>query len=539
MKIVRLFLCCWMLCWAVVARAQSAAPTALPPEVQSQLQALLADPALRQAHVGVSIQALGTVTGAAQFPAQAYVEAKKPLLWEHNAQQRFIPASNTKLYTAALALKYFGATHHFATSLQTLGKRRESTSDGALYLVGGGDPALSADDLQDMAAQLKAAGVRRIVGDVVGDGTLFGAETFGGRYPDGWTLDDALWYYGPEVSALAVNRNQVDVTISGTQPRQPARVTIEPAGAGLKVLSQVWTSSPGPQNAAPRPQIQWERAVSGSAIGPVLSLRGSVPPGQRVSEGLAVPNPPLWAAQLLKAALQREGIQVTGVARAFNARQDWALHMAGAKPRTLATVASPPLEVLLAAFLKPSDNLYGEMLLRAVSRFKPQPLLGFQAGTAAASHGMLLDWLRQSGVETAGLQFTDGSGLSRYNLITPLATTQLLAAVETLPDGAAFYAALPIAGVDGTLRNRMKSTLKQPDPAQNNVRAKTGSFSIVSTLSGYVTTRDGHRLAVSILTNFATGSEARRVQNAIFSLLAGSAWPTADRGSAVTAGPIP
>jgi D-alanyl-D-alanine carboxypeptidase/D-alanyl-D-alanine-endopeptidase (penicillin-binding protein 4) len=115
---------------------------------------------------------------------------------------------------------------------------------------------------------------------------------------------------------------------------------------------------------------------------------------------------------------------------------------------------------------------------------------------------------------------TDGSGLSRYNLLTPRATVQLLAAVQRLPGGKALWDALPVAGVNGTLGRRMKGT-----PAQNNARAKTGTFSIVSTLSGYVTTRDGHRLAVSLLTNFARdGRNARRLQDEVYALLAQTQW---------------
>jgi D-alanyl-D-alanine carboxypeptidase/D-alanyl-D-alanine-endopeptidase (penicillin-binding protein 4) len=129
-------------------------------------------------------------------------------------------------------------------------------------------------------------------------------------------------------------------------------------------------------------------------------------------------------------------------------------------------------------------------------------------------------WLKQNGVDTAALRMTDGSGLSRYNLVTPRATVQLLAAVQRLPGGDAMWNALPLAGVDGTLGRRMKGTA-----AQNNVRAKTGTFSIVSTLSGYVTTRDGHRLAVSLLTNFARdGREARKLQDEIYALLAATQW---------------
>jgi len=117
----------------------------------------------------------------------------------------------------------------------------------------------------------------------------------------------------------------------------------------------------------------------------------------------------------------------------------------------------------------------------------------------------------------ADARFVDGSGLGRYNMISPRLAADLLAAIEKLPpaEGRAFWDALPIAGVDGTLGRRMKGTL-----AAGNARAKTGSFSVASSLSGYVTTRDGFRLAVSFLSSFGSTDQMRGLQNQVFQSLA-------------------
>lgn len=468
--------------------------------------------------------ALGSVSDEKSFPSQPYADKAQPVLWQQDANRRFLPASNTKLYTAALALKVMDVNQMLTTMVQTHAADGQSTLKGAVTLVGGGDPSLRTADLKAMAGQLYARGIRRIEGDIVGDGTAFSGENFGGRYPDGWTLDDTLWYYGPEVSALAINRNQVDVTIAATKPGQLARVAITPDGEGFAFRSSIKTVASTPANPQ-KTSIRWERAGGTHAIGPMLSLSGQILVGAKVSEGVAVPDPARRAAQLFKRALQSQGIVVTGVARALPqvvpaSVSDPTLRSG----RQIASHLSAPLKVLLADFLKPSDNLYGEMLLRKMAQHARR---GNTPADAAAAHALLFNWLKASGVDTAGLQFTDGSGLSRYNLITPRATTGLLAAVEKLPStGAAFWDALPIAGVDGTLRRRMVGTAAAPDPATANVRAKTGSFSIVSTLSGYVTTQPSpigqrHRLAVSILCNFTRGDDARRVQNQICSLLAG------------------
>ena len=516
----KIFIVVWM-CAVALARTQSTlaqvvAPRALPAATGQQLRALLADPAIAQAHVGVSIVALGSVADAKSFPSQPYADKSQPMLWQQDANRRFLPASNTKLYTSALALKYLGAKRTFATSVQSNGVRDQSTLKGAISLVGGGDPSLKTEDLKSLSKQVFDAGIRHIEGDIIGDGTAFNAENMGGRYPDGWTLDDTLWYYGPEVSALAINRNQVDVTIEAATPGQAARVIVSPDGEDFAFRSTVKTVASTPQNKQST-SIRWERADDNAAIGQILSISGQIVAGEKNAQGLAVPDPARRAAQLFKRALQAQGIAVTGIARS----QPYVFPRPANLPRQeLARHESAPLATLLAGFMKPSDNLYGEMLLRATYLYAYQGVRKADDVASQMAHGMMFDWLKESGVDITGLQFTDGSGLSRYNLITPRATTGLLAAAEKLPDSQAFWNALPIAGVDGTLRRRMVGTPEMPDAARDNVRAKTGSFSIVSTLSGYVTTRDRHRLAVSVLCNFTRGDDARRVQNQIFSLLA-------------------
>lgn len=492
------------------ATAGRNAPRALPASTANKLRALLANPALRDARIGLCIVALGTAKSAQQFAVQPYSGGTQPTLWARDAENRFMPASNLKLYTAALALRQLGASRTFATRVVASGSLNDGVLDGDLRLVGGGDPSLSSDDLRQLAQRVAAAGLKRVRGKVVGDGSLFSAESFGGRYPDGWTLDDALWYYGPEVSALAVNRNQVDVFLTGgTRAGEPAKLHLDPALENLhsfSVLSNVTTGSRELAGKSSEELLRFNRATNGDAISRVLTISGQLAPGQIVTDGFAVADPPGWAAAIFRRALQEQGVTMENGTIAVSAGI-----------RDLAVHESPPVRMLLQRFLKNSDNLYGEMLLRAAA-FYTDNRPG--SGTAARGHQLLFAWLKQNGIDTAALRMTDGSGLSRYNLITPRATVQLLAAVQRLPGGDALWTALPVAGVDGTLGRRMKGTA-----AQNNARAKTGTFSIVSTLSGYVTTRDGHRLAVSLLTNFARdGRQARRLQDEVYALLAATQW---------------
>ncbi|PQV64172.1 D-alanyl-D-alanine carboxypeptidase [Abditibacterium utsteinense] len=518
----------------------SPAPKTLPATTRAQIEALLRHPDVQTGHIGLAIVALGKAKSPAQFPAAPYDNHAQPLLFERDSQKRFLPASNMKLFTAAWALQQLGPDARFTTRVvqtQFLATRAgawpaNTPYPSAVTLYGDGDPSLSSADLDEMATQIAASPRGAMI--VRASDALFptgnmNAEEGGGRYPDGWTLDDALWYYGAPISALAVNRNQVDVTITGGAVGEAAAVRSEPE-APFSIFAPVITVPKGDPSAG---KLSWTRGDNETPLGQTLSITGFVAPGQTDTEGVAVQDPRAWAQSLLGASLRAKGAVVVEP-EGFYGQKDAVV---------IAEHPSPPLASLLQRFLKNSDNLYGEMLLRRTAISLPRALktkvgqtkvgqtkVGepipalpqnpqiASTGVAARAHGAMFSWLKQSGVPTAGLRFSDGSGLSRYDLVTPIAVAKLLGAAEKIRGGAAFYDALPIAGVDGTLKNRMKGSA-----AEKNVHAKTGSFSVVSTLSGYVTTRDGQRLAVSILTNgIENGDLARRWQNRVFAALAGA-----------------
>lgn len=506
------------------------APAALPPATLARLNLLLSSPEVADAHIGVCIQALGSASSADSFPSKAYASGAQPILFSSDGDKRFLPASNMKLFTAALALKVLGPEKTFATRVFVASSTRQDKNDkgATLYIVGGGDPSLTIDDLRQMARDVRKSGITK-VDKVVADTSLFQAETMGGRYPDGWTLDDSIWYYGAEVSALALERNQVDVTITGTRSGRAAKVEVDPVlpgfALGTDIIAQVQTGSRSLSKQSESDLIQWDRADANNGLGPKLYVRGQVAPRQVISDGLAIPNVARVVALTFAQQLRAQDISVGGNAEV------------GIRPpeanQTVAQHDSQPLRVLVSRFLKKSDNLYGEMFLRGVGATVDSDASSggntsdessgagvASTGTAARAHRLLLDWLRQIDVPTGGLRLSDGSGLSRYNLLTPHAIVSLLAATEKLKGSQAFWDALPIAGADGTLKSRMANTR-----AANNVRAKTGTFSIASCLSGYVTTRDGQRLAVSVLTNFARdGDQSRQLQNDIFAALADASW---------------
>ena len=505
------------------------APRALPPATQAQIESLLRHPDIQSARVGVAIVALGEAKSPDQFPALSYDNGAQPLLFGRDETKRFTPASNFKLFTATWALKTLGPKATLET--QVVAASSEFIKPGlwpdsektptVLTLIGGGDPSLSSEDVRGLARQVTA----RIEGENKGffivraqnslAGDLLNAEFGGRRYPEGWTLDDALWYYGPPVTGLAINRNQVDVTLVGaTTAGELAQTQSDPA-APFPILSTVITVD---KNDARAGKIQWDRGDADSPLGKTLRLRGFIAVGDKKSEGIAVPDPAQWAANVLADEIVAQGGKIAQISGGYTP----------GTARVVASHQSAPVGNLINRFLKNSDNLYGEMLLRRAGAILPDdtPMpdaSGAQVssdGLAARAHRDMIAWLIGNKVPTQGLRFSDGSGLSRYDTATPLSIARLLGSAQKLDGGDLFYNSLPIAGVDGTLKNRFKGSA-----AQGNLHAKTGTFSITNCLSGYVTTRDGQRLAVSILTNFVEDGElARRWQGRIMATLADASW---------------
>ena len=495
----------------------------LSSKTEAKLNSVINSPKLKEAHVGISILDLGVVRDANAFPAKPYIGKPYRVLFEHDAQKKFMPASNMKLFTAAIALQKLGIEKTFST--------RVLQHDKQLVLYGGGDPSLKVSDLKNLSQQIKAHGMGEI-SSVVGDGSAFTAETSEGKFPFGWILDDTRWYYGPEVSALAIERNHVDVRITGdTNTNAPAKVVLNSVLAdtiGMTASVKTGGTELSGKTEDDLVRFKWERInhtgnpykvqrVAGASDDVTaefvesnyLSVSGQVAPEQELNMGIQFPNPPQIAAKVLVNELGKQGIS-------FSPRKGQLVPYTSSSVGSFTTIAeheSLPLGFLLQRLLKNSDNLYAEMLLRNVAYYD-EGIGGDKAGPRA--HEILKRWLILQGIDTTPLRLEDGSGLSRYNLLTPRATVELLAVINRMPEGRAIWDALPIAGVDGTLRKRMNDF-----PAKGNVRAKTGTLSIASNLSGYVTTRDNRRLAVALYINFARDSDtAQWAQDEVFKILA-------------------
>jgi D-alanyl-D-alanine carboxypeptidase/D-alanyl-D-alanine-endopeptidase (penicillin-binding protein 4) len=428
-------------------------------------------------------------------------------LYELNADRFFTPASNAKIVTTSLALATLGPTYQFRTTLESAGRfGDDGRLRGDLVFVGRGDPDLSNRKfpyagkverdgpaekvLAQMADDAIAKGLKEIDGDIVADDSYYPYDP----YPPGWSVGDLYFTFGAPVSAIAFNDNSISVEVSpGLRVGDPASVTVEPAAAigsfGHELTTGVAdgkpefgvVSQPGPQ---------------------FLLLRGLIPLGHvPLKLDLAMPDPAETAALALKQVFAARGVRITGTVRVQHAAPaeiypdaDEVLGPAPV-PRAPDTIVfavhiSPPLSEIVRVTNKVSQNLHAELLLRAVAHEKK----GF--GVTDAGIWVEQDFLKRVGVADGDVVFTDGSGLSRDDLITPRAMVQLLRYDAAQPWGADYIATFPIAGVDGTLETRLKDTV-----AASRIEAKTGALDHVRAISGFATTLRGERLIFAIFGN--------------------------------------
>jgi D-alanyl-D-alanine carboxypeptidase/D-alanyl-D-alanine-endopeptidase (penicillin-binding protein 4) len=435
------------------------------------------------------------------------------VLYAQNADKLFTPASNTKLFTTAAGLALIGPDYSFRTTIETNGALdRHGRLTGDLVLVGRGDPNLSGRELpyvlrterndhpirvlEQLADELVQKGVKYVDGDVVADDSYFAFE----RYGTGWSQDDLVLADGAPVSALTINDNVIFVNIlPADRAGDRAFVSITPFADYYRVDNRVITTPAGTGR-----KIFMDREPGST----VLTLWGNMPLDDAgANEAIAIEDPAVFAADLLRQLLETRGIAVYGRQRTRHTELaslstfsvtamaparggDEPSRALQTQPLVLASHQSKPLIEDVRVINKVSQNLHAELLLR---------LLGREKGTAGTVEGgleVLRGFLNQAGVPSDQYAFFDGSGLSRQNLVTPHAVVQILRYAAAQPWGASFRDTLPIAGVDGSLADRLKNI-----DAQARVYAKTGSLGGVKTLSGYATTDSGEQVAFSILSN--------------------------------------
>jgi serine-type D-Ala-D-Ala carboxypeptidase/endopeptidase (penicillin-binding protein 4) len=431
------------------------------------------------------------------------------VLAQQDPQRFFTPASNTKLYTMALALARLGPNYKFQTELRTNGPwapGQPVLQD--LELIGGGDPNLSGrvlpynvnskdgdplKTLEDLADKLVQAGVHEINGDVTGVSTRYAGDA----YPDGWTVDDGTYSYGAPVSALALNDNTISLLLHPTETGELAEVELIPSISHFVVLNKVITD-------AVTTHIEISRAPgSGEVV-----VWGTIRKGSSVwREDLGVDDPALLAAEALVSVLRERGIMVRGTVRSrYRELSDVPNPLLETPPLSmpgtlLAVHESAPLWQTIQVVNKVSQNLHAEMLLREVA-YVTRGIGTLRAGVTEREA-----FLEEIGItrEDSGVALDDGSGLARQDLTTPDSTVALLSYMWHRPVRDIWVQSLPIGGVDGTLQHRFKNI-----NGAERVHAKTGSLSHVNALSGYIQT-ERRWIAFSIMVNATAGydSDAR------------------------------
>jgi serine-type D-Ala-D-Ala carboxypeptidase/endopeptidase (penicillin-binding protein 4) len=482
-------------CAALALHSAGAVGQTLPdtlPALQSRLAAIMDEPRFAQAQWGVKVIALDN----------------GQTLFERNAEKLLKPASNAKLYTAALALDHLGPDYRIKTSFYAAAQPdADGVLHGDLLIYGRGDPSFSArfnggvyaKALQPALEALLTAGVKKIDGGIVGDESYFRGPPFG----SGWTWDDLQEYYGAPASALSLQDNVVDLLFkAGRAVGDPCEIVTLPETSILTFSNRTETRASAK---GARASISLYRPVEES----VVYAWGGVPLGtSRSNESISVPKPAVWFATMLKDGLARRGVTTTGNVREENWLTREASPIAWSNLVEIASVPSRPLSEIVKQTLKPSENLYAQLLLLQVGAASTGSTNG---DTERAGSMEAQKFLGSFGITHKMAQLEEGSGLSRGCLVTPGATVQLLSFMDRHKDRDVFIDALPIAGVDGTLRNRFKGTA-----AAGHLRAKTGSLGGVDTLSGYVTTAGQEKLAFSImLNNYRDETDARATIDAI------------------------
>jgi serine-type D-Ala-D-Ala carboxypeptidase/endopeptidase (penicillin-binding protein 4) len=416
-------------------------------------------------------------------------------LYAHDASKLLVPASNQKIITSAVALDALGPDFRFRTPFVARGEMRDSTLHGDLLVIGRGDPTVSDRVAGDamfplfvIADSIRARGLRRITGTVVAHGNAFPDANIGYA----WEHDDLATTSGAPIDELLFNEGVSIVDVrAAIKPGDAPAVSTSPAQSYPRVRVAATTTMRG----TGRDSAAQLTAVKDTMRGDVV-LSGTIPVGDSATLTVTHRDPDEAFVAAVREALRGRGILVGDSSSA----------PIGGPFDTIAVMESPALAQILGHFMKPSQNQIGEMLFKAIA------LQRADTGAGRVARRVIAERLRSWGAATDGFLVWDGSGLSRQDLVSPETIVRVLDAMRRSPVFTVYYDAFPVAGVDGTLRTRMRAT-----PAEGNVRGKTGTLSNVRSLSGYVTTADGRLLLFSVLGNhyLVSTDYITRIQDAI------------------------
>lgn len=486
--------------------------------LQKQIEAITEDPAVARAHWGVSVTGLSGTNLASL-----------------NDGQFFQPASNAKLFTTAAAMALLPMREQLKTDVIASGYFRPGGEfEGDLVLRGVGDANVSGRPvpfqpsqpgppepprnelryIEELADQVKAIGITRVNGSIVGDDSLFPWDP----YPADWAIDDTPWYYGAPINALMIADNAVTLTVMPgsrlANATSAPQALITPNLPYYTIDMQATTGARGSET-----QLDMQRSIGERTIHIYGNIAADAKP---YVQDMSIADPAEYAALALQSALEQRGITITGKARAkhqtgydepsftktsmqpvnplaLSAKRRLLLDTHGLTTcqdcgadwasRVVAEHTSTPWIDDIAVTNKTSQNQHAELLLRQ---------LGFAYGLGGTTIGgarVVRTFLTATvGIDPEDFVFYDGSGLSGHDLVTPRAITQLLRYAVPQPWGLQWKASLPIGGVDGSLRSRFTDA-----SLKNHVFAKTGTLGEARALSGYLQCASGKTVTFSIM----------------------------------------
>ncbi|MFV0388537.1 MAG: D-alanyl-D-alanine carboxypeptidase/D-alanyl-D-alanine-endopeptidase [Pyrinomonadaceae bacterium] len=405
------------------------------------------------------------------------------LLCAKNENELFVPASIEKLLTSIVSLEKLGEEFRWETRVYSDFAAEAGVVKGNIYLYGGGAPDLTTADIVAFAKAIKNKGIRRIEGDVIGDESFFKGDSLG----DGWSWNEIQWYYGAAASALSIDMNRAEVTVKPGAP-----------GSNSKYVSVSG-------------EIQPVDDIEAFGLKRELGTNNVFVWGNsdHSKVQVSIAKPALLAALILKENLEKEGVEISGEARARN----W-LSADKLNPNRAflwETKVSKPLGEVVQTMNKDSVNLYAELMLRMLGKNfgseapDDDPKIERLRGDDLAGAAVIKKWLLVNGIAGDEIAIHDGSGLSRLDLLTPETFVRALLFVSESKNSHTLYNSLPIAGKDGTLKSRLIG---------HNIVAKTGSFMYVNSLAGFKVGTETVAFAI-IGNNITTGKDSNQLLDRI------------------------
>ena len=372
-------------------------------------------------------------------------------LVSYDPDQPLPPASNLKLVTAAVALDRLGPDHRFETTVTAVGDHKENRLVGDLVLTGVGAPDLSQSDLMTLAEGVREAGIEQVSGSLVLDASAFKRQSLG----PGWTWDDEQFAYGAKSTPIALERNTVEITVVSDD--RETTVDVSPSSRLVRLNADVEVID----DQEPSIEVYKNRASD------VIQVSGHVPPDTTHVEASPIDDPMMHCGHVFRDALSSVGVSVEGwITIAHEATEDG---------EQCAVITSDPVSTLVQKMSIHTDNFIAEQLARSVARET------FGTGSWKGWTEIASAFLEERSIEPACVR--DGSGMSRYNLLSASGILSTLEWALDQPWSETYRRSIPIAGEEGTMTNRLSDL-----PV--TVRAKTGTVTGTRSLSGYVEVGD-------------------------------------------------